>query len=191
MGECGTYIGQSAVSYPCTLERGHAGPCYAVENAKSVRERSAWEETQRNLASGLSQFQGPALTTAQSYTEGATTTPETPEQRQERLDKDQERRQGMESHPTAPHEPARPQEAPVPLSEVKNRPEDQPLPVVNDRPFIQDLVIADLEARKALGIRRYHTALQPFNGRDALRDAYEEALDLVVYLKQVMVERDG
>jgi len=30
----------------------------------------------------------------------------------------------------------------------------------------------------------------PFNGRDALKDAYEEALDLAMYLKQAMIERD-
>ena len=38
---------------------------------------------------------------------------------------------------------------------------------------------------------RYGTALQPHNGRDALLDAYEEALDLAMYLKQAIVERDG
>lgn len=30
-----------------------------------------------------------------------------------------------------------------------------------------------------------------FNGRDALLDAYQEALDLVVYLRQVIYERDN
>ena len=30
-----------------------------------------------------------------------------------------------------------------------------------------------------------------FNGRDALLDAYEEAIDLCMYLKQAIVERDG
>lgn len=33
-------------------------------------------------------------------------------------------------------------------------------------------------------------ALQPHNGRDALRDAYEESLDLVCYLRQAIEERD-
>lgn len=60
---------------------------------------------------------------------------------------------------------------------------------MNDRPFIQDALIADIEKRRALGIERYGTALQPFNGRDALVDAYEESLDLATYLKQVLVER--
>ena len=35
------------------------------------------------------------------------------------------------------------------------------------------------------------TSLQAFNGRDALRDAYEEALDLCQYLRQALYERDG
>jgi hypothetical protein len=74
---------------------------------------------------------------------------------------------------------------------VKLRPGDQPLPVVNDRPDIQSQVIADIQARRQVGIQRYGTALQPHNGRDALRDAYEEAIDLAMYLKQAMVERDG
>jgi hypothetical protein len=56
---------------------------------------------------------------------------------------------------------------------------------------VVDLVVADMQARKALGAQRYGVALQPFNGRDALRDAYEEALDLAMYLKQAIMERDG
>lgn len=70
-------------------------------------------------------------------------------------------------------------------------PEEQPAPVVNDGPCIQDLVINDMEARKAVGLQRYGTLLQPFNGRDALRDAYEEALDLAQYLRQAIEERDA
>lgn len=73
---------------------------------------------------------------------------------------------------------------------MKLRPGDQPLPTVNEEPDIQSQVIADIAARREVGISRYGTALQPFNGRDSLRDAYEEALDLCMYLKQCMVERD-
>ena len=35
------------------------------------------------------------------------------------------------------------------------------------------------------------TALQPFNGRDALRDLYEELLDACTYIRQVIEERDS
>ena len=73
---------------------------------------------------------------------------------------------------------------------LKLRDGDQPLPVKNEHRDIQSLVMADLEARKELGIKRYGTALQPFNGRDMLKDAYEEALDLAVYLRGVIEERD-
>ena len=51
------------------------------------------------------------------------------------------------------------------------------------------LVLADMEARRRLGIERYGTPLQPHNGRDALTDAYQEALDLAVYLRQAIEER--
>ena len=75
------------------------------------------------------------------------------------------------------------------MGELKQRPGDQPLPIPNDEPDIQSQVIADIEARRELGIKRYGSALQPFNGRDALRDAYEESLDQTMYLKQALVEQ--
>lgn len=67
----------------------------------------------------------------------------------------------------------------------------QPEPIPNDQPDIQSLVIRDMEARREHGIRTYGTALQPHNGRDALRDLYEELLDGCMYIKQAMIERDG
>lgn len=67
---------------------------------------------------------------------------------------------------------------------------DQPLPVANDGAIVQDAVCVDIQSRKRVGIQRYGTPLQPHNGRDALRDAYEEALDLACYLKQALLERD-
>jgi hypothetical protein len=73
---------------------------------------------------------------------------------------------------------------------LRQRPGDQPLPVPNGNPGVHSMVIADVEARRDLGIGRYGTLLQAGNGRDALRDAYEEALDLSVYLRQAIEERD-
>jgi len=55
---------------------------------------------------------------------------------------------------------------------------------------IQEMVIEDMETRKAKGLETYGTLLYPHNGRDALQDAYEEALDQCMYLKQAIVERD-
>lgn len=53
------------------------------------------------------------------------------------------------------------------------------------------LVKQDMLKRNAFGIEKYGTPLQGFNGRDALKDAYEEALDLCVYLRTAIYERDG
>lgn len=62
---------------------------------------------------------------------------------------------------------------------------------MSEKPAVWDLVLSDMRARDRLGRRRYGFPLRPNNGRDALRDAYEEALDLCVYLRQAIHERDG
>lgn len=76
----------------------------------------------------------------------------------------------------------------------------QPAPIPRDTPSMHDLVMQDLvpgterlvaedlEARKQFGLTKYGTILQAFNGRDALMDAYQETLDQLVYLKQVITE---
>ncbi len=57
---------------------------------------------------------------------------------------------------------------------------------------IADLVAADVIERKAAGTAKYGVPLQAHNGRSALQDAYEEALDLACYLRQALEEaRDG
>jgi hypothetical protein len=66
---------------------------------------------------------------------------------------------------------------------------EQAPPVPNDHPPVVPQVIDDLQTRMVLGIQRYGVALQPHNGRDMLLDAYEEALDLAVYLKGCLLER--
>lgn len=53
------------------------------------------------------------------------------------------------------------------------------------------LVLEDMEERRQHGIREYGTPLQPHNGRDALIDAYQETLDLAVYLRQQMAEDEA
>lgn len=68
---------------------------------------------------------------------------------------------------------------------------EQPAPVANDKPGVWSLVMQDMQARDTIGRERYGTPLQPHNGRDALTDAYQEALDLAVYLRQALYERDG
>ena len=66
---------------------------------------------------------------------------------------------------------------------------DQPPPVPNEEPGIWQLVIADMAERDKVGRQRYGTPLQAHNGRDALVDAYQECLDLAVYLRQAIEER--
>lgn len=82
------------------------------------------------------------------------------------------------------------------MPELMMRPElaptdPQPMPTTNEHPAIQDLVMADFAARKADGIGKYGTALQPFNGRDPLVDLYQELLDACQYCRQALAERDG
>lgn len=59
------------------------------------------------------------------------------------------------------------------------------------RQEIVPLVQADLEERARVGTAYYGEPLTTGNGRDALQDAYDEALDLACYLKQALLERDG
>lgn len=67
--------------------------------------------------------------------------------------------------------------------------QDQPPPTASEGDVMAE-VIADLTERRRVGIERYGTPLQPFNGRKALVDAYQEGADLLAYLKQEMIERE-
>jgi len=49
-------------------------------------------------------------------------------------------------------------------------------------------VIQDMKDRREFGIQKYGVPLQCHNGRDGLVDAYQEALDMIVYLTQVSHE---
>lgn len=53
---------------------------------------------------------------------------------------------------------------------------------------ILDLVVGDLRERAEMGRAKYGTYLQAGNGREALVDAYQEALDLAMYLRQEITE---
>ncbi len=85
-----------------------------------------------------------------------------------------------------------------------NRPE--PPPTASSAPATWDLVMADMAARDPepglkvailrdmdsrdqQGEAKYGVRLQASNGRDHLVDAYQEALDLAVYLRNEMEER--
>lgn len=70
------------------------------------------------------------------------------------------------------------------------RPDSQPLPTTSDRASAHDLLINFVAKRKDLGLRRYGSLLQAGNGRDSLRDALEEVVDLAAYLVAWTEARD-
>lgn len=55
---------------------------------------------------------------------------------------------------------------------------------------IWNLVIEDMRERDRIGMERYGKPLVAGSGRDALQDAYEESLDMCVYLRQAIEDRD-
>lgn len=65
---------------------------------------------------------------------------------------------------------------------------DQPLPRPGSRDVQQALINA-ISERRAYGISKYGQPLETHNGRDALRDAWEEVIDLAAYLTQLRLER--
>lgn len=67
--------------------------------------------------------------------------------------------------------------------------DDQPAPIPNHTAPIWELVVSDMRDRDQVGRQRYGTPLQAHNGRDPIVDAYQEALDQAVYLRQEIEER--
>ena len=55
--------------------------------------------------------------------------------------------------------------------------------------IVKTFVLTDILKRVEAGENKYGTYLKTNNGRDALWDAYEEAIDLVFYLRQAILER--
>ena len=58
-------------------------------------------------------------------------------------------------------------------------------------PAIAKMVQDDIDERMEEGLKTYGEKLRPHNGRDPLIDAYQEVLDLAVYLRQELYERYG
>lgn len=67
----------------------------------------------------------------------------------------------------------------------------EPKPIKNDYPAVWDLVIADIQNRDRFGEAKYKTRLQPFNGRNVLVDLYQEMLDGIVYIRQLIYEQEN
>ena len=67
--------------------------------------------------------------------------------------------------------------------------EPQPEPIRNEERPVWELVVEDMKQRDHVGALKYGMRLTAHNGRDPLVDAYQEALDLAVYLRQEIEER--
>jgi hypothetical protein len=77
------------------------------------------------------------------------------------------------------------------------KPDAQMRPILSERsrPILEWLrlrmkpeLVPLLEARTALGIARYGVPLHSFDGRSAMQDALDEAVDCVQYLAQLAME---
>jgi nucleoside phosphorylase len=66
----------------------------------------------------------------------------------------------------------------------------EPRPI-QGRSKVLDYVMSDLAQRAEMGTEKYGTYLMTQNGRDPLWDAYQEVLDLAMYLRQEILERRG
>jgi len=69
--------------------------------------------------------------------------------------------------------------------------EPEPPPIPNNQPMIWPLVVEDMEDRNLAGVEKYGVGLQAFNGRKPLKDAYQEILDLAVYIRQRIYEEEN
>jgi hypothetical protein len=64
-------------------------------------------------------------------------------------------------------------------------------PAGSTRSDVQLAVAEDIARRRRHGIAKHGQALRPHDGTDALAQAYWQALDLVFYLKQQLMERES
>lgn len=67
---------------------------------------------------------------------------------------------------------------------------EMPKPSGKGNPIL-GMVLTDLTNRAFEGVKKYGEPLKASNGRDALVDAYQEALDLCMYLRQAIEERNN
>lgn len=66
--------------------------------------------------------------------------------------------------------------------------EYQPAPIRGGT-VVVDYVLSDIRERAESGKKKYGMYLETNNGRDPLWDAYQEAIDLVMYLRQEILQR--
>lgn len=167
MAICGKMVegGGGVVSFPCTVEpKGHDGPCATPEKPATVRARERWLAEQTVVSTTCMTCNDTGKVPA---------VPGLPSE-------------GWEPCPicTPPEEYAR-----WKSQGLKRREGDQPVPVISGRRPVQELIIEDWKQRLAVGVARYGTGLQLFNGRNGFRDLYEELIDATNYTRQVIEER--
>jgi len=84
MADCKSRVEGRSIAYQCALPDGHEGPHMAHELPRSVTARERWvrehgqqirDQQAAEARATLAQFQGPAQTTAERYTENATPPP--------------------------------------------------------------------------------------------------------------------
>jgi len=74
-------------------------------------------------------------------------------------------------------------------SEINKASTREPMPHKGNIDILP-LVILDLQERDKVGRKKYGTTLQSNNGRNALVDAAQEAMDLVMYLRQELCDQE-
>lgn len=169
--ECGKRVGAGVVSYPCQIDpQGHDGPCMAPENGPSVRKRTAWAAQQPRPLTEVLRDQREGYEPSTSVAGGSAPRHTPPV----------DRPQAGIKIPGAVEEP---------FEKSADR-GGQPVPVHQPGgPSMHDLLMAEIEKRKSLGLSRYGTILQAGNGRNALQDLLDELIDGCVYLMQEIEER--
>lgn len=68
---------------------------------------------------------------------------------------------------------------------------EEPAPKPSEHPAVWGLVIKDMQDRDHFGAQKYGQRLKPHDGRNTLVDAYQEVLDLAVYLRKKIYEEQG
>ncbi len=65
----------------------------------------------------------------------------------------------------------------------------EPMPI-KGKEFVLPHVVNDLMQRDQLGKEKYGTSLETHNGRSSLWDAYQEALDFIIYFRKHLLEQE-
>lgn len=66
----------------------------------------------------------------------------------------------------------------------------QPRPTRSEYEAVGKRLIREIRERMAIGLKKYDTHLQPFNGRNARKDSREEVLDEHIYNTQIHMEQE-